>query len=289
MSKIDPGLNRLMSIYLDGIPAELTAKLLPFWSKINPAVFIHIQLHSKVKGKAGSRQASFSKNSMKGLISSLESVISGLKLSSLKSFWSSYVPAHDSYSKSAFKDKEKIVIDYVKQTKAKTVWDLGSNTGHFSRLVATTAKEVVSFDYDSLSVEKNYLLSKDQNNILPLVVDWTNPSSDSGWANQERQSILERGPADCILALALIHHLCIGANIPLDKVAKLLSQLCQNLIIEFVPKEDPQIKEMLLLRKDIFTDYNQQSFEKTFGKYFKIRSRKKIKGSLRLVYLMKTI
>lgn len=289
MSKIDPGLNRLLAIYPDGIPADLTAKLLPFWSKLNPAVFIHIQLHAKVKGKAGSGQASFSKNAMKGLISSLEGAVTGLKLDQMKSFWSSYAPAHDSYTASGFKNKEQIVGDLFKKTKAKKVWDLGSNTGYFSRLVAQKGTEVVSFDLDPLSVEKNYQLSGKYGNILPLVADLTNPTPALGWGNEERESLIQRGPVDCVLALALIHHLAIGANLPMEKIAKLFSEICQNLIIEFVPKADPQIKEMLLIRKDIFTDYNEKNFKQSFGKYFKIVNGKKIKDGLRSIYLMKVI
>lgn len=240
MSKIDPGLNRLLSIYLDGIPAELTAKLLPFWYKLNPNIFIHVQLHSKVKSKAttGKKPIAFSKNSLIGLIGSLESAITGLKLRQMKSFWSGYIPADDSYTKSAFKNKENFVKNFFEQTRANTVWDLGSNTGHFSRLVAGKDSNIVSFDFDPVSVERNYQLSKKYSNILPLVMDLTNPTPDLGWANQERSSILKRGPVDLIMALALIHHLCIGANVPLDKVAKLFSDLTQYLIIEFVPKED---------------------------------------------------
>jgi len=37
--------------------------------------------------------------------------------------------------------------------------------------------------------------------------------------NKERKSLAERGPADTILALALIHHLAISNNLPLGKIA----------------------------------------------------------------------
>lgn len=295
MSKIDPGLNHLLSIYLDGIPTELTAKLLPFWSKLNPTNFLHIQLHARMqkshsqKKKNQPKPGSFSEKSMLGLISSLEAAISGLKLKQVNSFWSNYIPEYDSYTEDSFKHKKQIVTDLYNQTKSQMIWDLGANTGFFSRLVADLGSNVISFDYDPLSVEKNYLLSKDDPNILPLMIDWTNPSPNLGWADKERQSILDRGSPDCILALALIHHLTIGANIPLGKIAKLFSKLAPYLIIEFVPKEDPQVKEMLSLRKDIFADYHNSGFEKSFGKYFKVVKNIAIKGSLRRIYLMKSI
>lgn len=294
MSKIDPGLNRLLSIYLDGVPIDLTAKLLPFISKFYPSIFIHIQLHSLMKEKkSGSKKQikpgpTFSKRSLTGLIDSLTSAIESLKLPKNNSFWSSYVPSSDSYTPSAFKYKEKIISDFFIQTKAKKVWDLGSNTGHFSRLVSKLGADVYSFDADPLSVEKNYQLSLGKNRILQLVLDLTNPSPDLGWSGKERKSIIERGPADTILALALIHHLVIGSNIPLEKVAEFLSGLCCYLIIEFVPKTDPQVIEMLRLREDIFVNYNEGGFEKAFGNFFKIIKKTKIRGSLRSMYLMKT-
>ena len=56
--------------------------------------------------------------------------------------------------------------------------------------------------------------------ILPLVLDLSNPSGGTGWANRERASLSERGPADLTLALALIHHLAIGNNVPFEKIAE---------------------------------------------------------------------
>lgn len=290
MSKVDSSLNKLMAIYLDGIPIELTAKLLPLSAKFNPNLFVHISLHARQykktdrRGKTFQKEINFSKNSMKGLISSLKSAVAGLKLKDT-SFWSGYNPGSDSYSASAFRDKERIVLDFFKKTKAGVVWDLGSNDGHFSRLLGPGVK-VISTDFDPMSVETNYQLSREMTNILPLILDLTNPTPSLGWGTEERMSILERANADCLLALALIHHLAIAANVPMEKVAEFFSHLGKYLIIEFVPKEDRQVQELLSLRKNIFVDYNKEGFEKTFGQFYKIIQVKNIKGSLRSLYLM---
>ena len=120
------------------------------------------------------------------------------------------------------------------------VWDLGANTGLFSRLAAEKSKLVVSFDVDPTCVEMNYRDCKKESNsnILPLFQDLTNPSPAIGWGHSERVSFLERGPVDLVMALALIHHLAISNNVPLEKVAIFLANLCNFLIIEFVPKND---------------------------------------------------
>jgi hypothetical protein len=119
------------------------------------------------------------------------------------------------------------------------------------------------------------------------LLDLTNPSPGIGWENEERQSLIERGPADMALALALIHHLAISNNVPLIRIAAFLSRICNWLIIEFVPKTDSKVQLLLASREDIFTAYTQNDFEKDFTEYFTITSCVKIAGSERILYLMR--
>ncbi|MEF9427352.1 MAG: SAM-dependent methyltransferase, partial [Candidatus Mariimomonas ferrooxydans] len=126
-----------------------------------------------------------------------------------------------------------------------------------------------------------------EENILPLLLDLTNPSPGIGWQNNERASLVERGPAETAFALALIHHLAISNNLPLVKIADFFNQVCNHLIIEFVPKEDSQVQRLLSTREDIFPDYTKEAFEAEFGKYFKIESVEEVKNSKRTMYLMK--
>ena len=125
-----------------------------------------------------------------------------------------------------------------------------------------------------------------EQNILPLISDLTNPSSNIGWNNDERQSFLERGPADLVFALALVHHLAISNNVPINKIAKFFSTISKSLIIEFIPKSDSQVKRLLSTREDIFENYNEQNFEEEFSKFFKIISSKKLDDSQRTIYIM---
>jgi hypothetical protein len=131
---------------------------------------------------------------------------------------------------------------------------------------------VVSFDVDPAAVERNYLRAKErgERSILPLVMDLANPDPAQGWAHEERESLEEGGPADALLALALIHHLAISNNVPLASVAAFFSRLAPSLVIEFVPKTDPQVERLLVSRRDIFTEYDQSSFEREFGLYYRI-------------------
>ena len=99
-------------------------------------------------------------------------------------------------------------------------------------------------------------------------------------------SLLDRGPADVVLALALIHHLAISNNLPFRKIAHFFRQVCHSLIIEFVPKSDSQVKRLLSSREDIFGDYDQQTFEREFGEFFAIQRSEPIKDTDRVLYVM---
>jgi ribosomal protein L11 methylase PrmA len=165
---------------------------------------------------------------------------------------------------------------------------LGANTGEFSRLAANRGSYTIAFDIDPAAVEQNYLQVKQNKDtlMLPLVMDFTNPSPSVGWHNQERHSLLERAPADVLLALALIHHLAISNNVPLLRLAEFLSDLGYWLIIEWVPKEDSQVQKLLASRRDIFLEYHQAGFEAACEPYFTIHEKVPIQDSPRVLYLM---
>jgi len=162
------------------------------------------------------------------------------------------------------------VLGFLDRVKPATVWDLGANVGIFSRLASNQGIPTISCDVDPAAVEKNYLdcIANNEANILPLVIDLTNPSPGIGWENKERMSLKERGPADTVLALALVHHLAISNNVPLSRIAGFLSDISHWLIIEFVPKSDSQVQRLLATREDIFPDYTRQAFEQEFSRYF---------------------
>ena len=176
----------------------------------------------------------------------------------------------------------------IKKIKPSSVWDLGANTGVYSRIPAKMGIDTISFDIDPAAVEKNYrnCIAHNEKNILPLLLDLTNPSPGIGWTNSERMSFNERGPVDLIMALALIHHLAIGNNIPLGRIALFFSYLCKNLIIEFVPKNDSQVRRLLASREDIFNDYSLEKFEEAFINHFRIIKKFQVEESERYIYYM---
>lgn len=286
------GLNRLLQIYMDGIPLDLASNLLPLKTWLQPKSLVHLHLHAKSQDYFKNREVSLKQKTMNklglnGLIDNLQHLVKGINFKTNQNGWTNYYKDNN-YTKRAFENKMKLVLEFTKQINPKFVWDLGANTGEFSHLVAKYANEVISLDSDPLSVEANYLICQKENltNCLPLTVDLTNPAPNIGWENQERMSFIKRGPADLALALALLHHLAIANNIPFEKVAGLFSKICKYLIIEFAPKEDSQVQRLLKNRRDIFDDYQMNNFEKIFSKYFLFKRKEKVKDSLRILYLM---
>ena len=292
ISKKDVRLNLLSKTFIDGIPIDLAAKLLPKTTFGNFGLMAHIHAHAKSQKHyenkdAKIKQKTLSKRSFEGLIESLKSSIEKMAWNEDNTEWGDYY-SDTNYTEKSFEEKKQFISLAIDQVKPKLVWDMGANTGVFSRLASTKGINTISYDIDPLAVEKNYLLSSQnsEQNILPLILDLTNPSSGIGWNHNERMSIIQRGPADMVFALALVHHLAISNNVPLNKLAEFFSQISKFLIIEFVPKSDSQVKRLLLTRDDIFENYDEKNFEIEFSKFFKIINSKKILDSERTIYIM---
>jgi len=294
MAKTDIRLNQLLRVYIDGIPLDLASALLPRSSRLNPPLLSHIHLHATTQQKYADREypqeqipGRVSKNALEALLDSLLSAVRSLKLKTQKSEWGDYYDKTN-YAQTAFEAKHEIVRAFILRADPGSVWDLGANTGEFSRAASNLGIQTTAFDIDHAAVSRNYALVKQnkETNLLPLCMDLTNPSPALGWNCAERMSLVERGPVDLVMALALVHHLAISNNTPLEDLASFFNQLGGWLIIEFIPKSDSQVKRLLSSRVDIFPDYTKVDFENAFSKYYGIVEEAPIAGSERTLYLM---
>lgn len=290
-----PDFNRHLRSHLDGFPLSFTASLLPLKAKLKGGVFLHILLHAGSQKKHENHSSpglkglkSFSLNRQLALVDHLEALVRGLKLSVKKTEWSDYTSQTQHYSDEAMNFKKEFVSRCLAASGEKMVWDLGGNTGEFSRLAVEKGMYAVCFDQDPLCVEKNYRAMRgDHSLLLPLLLDLGNPTPAIGWGHAERMSLVQRGKAGVVLALALVHHLRITSNIPLKRIAEFLSQCTDKLIIEFVPKDDPMAELLTAGRKDIFNDYTPEAFEESFARFFPNRTKAGIPGSKRVLYSFK--
>jgi ribosomal protein L11 methylase PrmA len=297
MAYKDVRLGQLARVYIDGVPLDLTASLLSMRARSRASLAMHIFAHARSQRRhAGSEvgpgtasEKRFSQRAFGGLLESLETALRRLEWTPPPSEWSEYYEEGASYSEESAQHKEGLVRELLQQISPKTVWDLGANVGHYSRIAADAGASTVSFDIDAACVETNYrrVMKEKERDVLPLLLDLTNPSPSLGWAHEERHSLLQRGPVDAVMALALIHHLAIANNVPLERAASYLGDLGKWLIIEFVPKDDAMVKRLLASRQDIFVDYTRDGFERAFSTRFSLERREDLKGSKRTLYLMR--
>ena len=294
---LDVRLAQLLRVYIDGIPLDLASDLLPRRTRLNFALLSHIHLHASSQKRYADKEIrkeeitrKMSRNAFQGLIDNLETSVRKLTWKPSGTEWGDYYEETHNYTSQAFQHKSELVTQFLSTAQPTSVWDLGANLGTFSRLASEQSIYTISADIDPAAVELNYLSLKQEedHHLHPMILDLTNPSGGLGWGNKERSSFLERGPMDLVMALALVHHLAISNNVPLDQLAEFFANSCQWLIIEFVPKSDLQVKKLLATREDIFPDYTKDGFEGAFSTKFAILETKPIEDSDRIMYLMKS-
>ena len=266
--------------YIDGYPLDLATKIVPLWRLYQPRLFMHLTLHARVQGLADGRQniakpksarkPKVSDRGLIGLIRSLRRTVARIKWKRSSKIWEEYEEIR-TYNDEDVARKSEYVDRVIRQLQPGVVWDLGANTGEFSLLAASLGAFVVSIDGDPACTEFLYQKLFQENGmkrILPLTMDMANPSPGLGWDSRERLSLRDRGPADLILALALIHHLVFSCCVPLYLIAEWFGSLANNLLVEFVPTTDPMVQKLLRNRGDEHLPYNLEAFQSNFGMFF---------------------
>ena len=279
----------------EGIPLEVTARLLPRRSRFSFFTWLHIHLHAKMSvkyaGKESPRRALFNRKKLLQLLDSLESLVRSLRWKGRPGTWEHYY--EEAKQRQGYvEEKKKRIGEWIAAMKElKTVADTGGNEGEFSLLPELAGCRVITTDFDAGAINNLYRKTKQENttNILPLIIDLSNPSPAVGVNNTERDSFLDRLHTDLCLALALVHHLAIGKNIPFGKIAEMYARITDTLIIEFVPKDDEKVRLLLSRKKDIYDHYNEAEFREAFEKYFHVEDRQELSGSGRVLYRMKRI
>jgi hypothetical protein len=292
MAYRDPRVALLLRDFIDGVPLDLASALLPARTRLRPGLAMHVHAHARAQRRSstaddGAVRARVSDSGRLALLDSLRRTLEGLRWTPAGTPWASYT-TDASYSPAGAASKAQLVGELLGRARHGTVWDVGANTGTFSAIAAVAGHPVVAMDADPGAVEQMYLLVRSGQlpGVTPLVVDLTNPSPGIGWLSRERRSLLERGPADVVLALAIVHHLAIGSNVPLPDVSAFFATIARELIVEFVPKEDPQVAAMLRNREDVFPGYSIIGFRAAFAADFHVIEEQQIADSLRVLFRM---
>lgn len=231
---------------------------------------------------------------LQSLLNRLKKRIDRLQPSSKQtSVWSGYLDNNNNYSDEHFRAKSSFVEKSLQSCKPYMVLDVGCNTGHFSAIAARTGARVVAIDYDPVVVGQVWRAARSEKlDILPLVVDLTRPTPALGWRNAETSSFLERatGTFDAVLMLAVIHHLLVSENIPLQEIAELASKLTTDvLIIEFIEPSDSMFKRLTRGRDGLYSFISKDLFETVFSQFFSICNINHLDNTSRYLYLMRKI
>ena len=276
---------------LDGISPGDLSRTLSWRHKLRPAVFAHVALHAWLEEQARSApdkesmpRKAVGKHQLVRMVTQIRKTIAGLRPGRSPSIWTGY-EEDNTYSRNARARKDTFVESALAVSTPRTVWDLGCNTGRYALLASRHAAHVVAMDGDPDAVDALYeRASASAPNVLPLVVNLLDPSPDRGWAQAERRGILQRGPADMALCLALVHHLSIGGNVPLPRVAAWLRRTARRVIVEFVPKEDAGAQKLLRWKQDVYPGYTQAAFEAALHEHFQISDQCRLPDSGRILY-----
>ncbi len=279
---------------LEGIEPAQCAQLMSFRDMFRPGVLSHVVLQAKAQSsyaqternlKHDLRQAGFHKALIQANVSRLQKQVAKLTWQQTRSTWSDYTEALP-YTESEQHHKADFVRRITHSQPWKLVWDLGCNTGMFSRIAAENANYVLAMDIDALVIERFYCALKQEHspNILPLISNVADPVPNLGWRGLERKALVERGKPDLTLCLALLHHVVISAHIPLGEFITWLASLNTALVIEFVTRDDPMVQALLRHKADHYADYDSQYFERCLADTFEIEQRETLQSGTRRLY-----
>ncbi len=292
---------------LDGISPEDCARLFTKRDLFRPGVFADVYLQSRFQRAASDRATSsrkevassgFSTTMIERNVERLTRIVTGLEWKAGRSTWSEYA-GDNSYDEADRQVKGAFVQKALALRQWQLVWDLGSNTGTYSRMAAAASDYVVAMDADHLAVDRLFAELSDNpgragdrepaaERLLPLVADLADPSPGLGWRWLERRPPVDRGLPEMVLFLALVHHIAIGANVPLDELVAWLAGLSEYLVIEWVDKEDPMVRRLLLNKEDLFAEYDRSNFERLVGERFEVLDRAELASGTRVLYLLRT-
>lgn len=273
----DDRFRALLRSNLDGLDLDFIAENLPWSGYLRLPELLHVHLHAKFQRKyadshhaATPKEPKIGKNQLLWMIGRLYEFISSLKPPRLDTEWGDYYN-DTNYSSAAFIAKKALVADFLGAVMPERTIDLGANRGEFTMIAARYSNQTIAVDIDPVAIGTLYaaLRAGKNSTVHPMLQDLNNPSPGLGLFNAERLSFFDRAKADAVLGLALAHHLRVGGNWPLERIAELFARLAPHALIEFVPREDSQFQRLLRSRPDIYHDWTLPNLIDSLKKYYR--------------------
>jgi SAM-dependent methyltransferase len=279
---------------IDGIPPTQMRSLMSFRDRFRRGLTTNVFLHARLEGrdredadvKRELKRSSLAKQLILANVRKMRKLVARLESMPPRNVWTEY-GEHNTYTEEDARRKDEFVRAAATSRPWRLAWDLGCNTGRHSRIAAEGAGYVVAIDADPGPVELLYRELRDAGDetILPLTMNVADPSPGLGWRGRERAPLLERGRPDLVLALALVHHIAIGANVPVKELVDWLAELGGALVVEFPTREDPLVQKLLAPKRDgLHPDYDRAFFERRLDEAFEVRRTEELRSGTRVLY-----
>ena len=291
----------LLRSNLEGVDPEEALKFISVRDIFRRGVFTHLYLHARLQARARRAEARTSapdaapakwpvrqtREMTLRMVQSIKRMVAKLERRRGETAWSAYEKTH-SYDDISLAEKKSFVERHVRGRRWRMAYDLGSNTGTFARLCGDHADHVIAVDEDELAVDTLYhrLKTERPDNVTPLVMQLSNVSPDQGWRGRERKSFDDRGKPDLILCLALIHHMVITANIPMQDFLQWICGFDAAVVLEFVGPEDEMTLRLLKNKRNKHPDYTLAQFEAIAASMFDIADKAPLKEGRRQIYFL---
>ncbi len=217
--------------------------------------------------------------------------------------WSRYAQSATHYSAADVETKQQFVRSALDECRPERVLDVGANTGTYSLLAAESGApadrsspagrkagvQVIAIDNDAAAVESLWRAAAERKlPIAALVANIARPTPAAGWRNREQLSLLDRlaGSCDLVLMLAVIHHLILREQAPLQRIAELCALLSRRwLLVEWVPPSDPMYQEWLRGRDDLYGHLSESDLLQALAAFFQLRRRQALNNQRVLLLL----
>ena len=279
---------------IDGIRPSEMRPLMNFRDRFRKGVFTNVILHAKLEERYSDKPQQvkdevkrvFKKELFVANVRKMRKLVQRLEWDPPKGVWTAY-GERNSYTDDDARRKDEFVRQVATGQPWNLVWDIGANNGRYSRIAAEGAKTVVAVDADQGPVELLYRDLRDEGNekILTLTMNLADPSPGLGWRGLERRAMPDRGKPDLVLALALVHHVAISANVPVKEFIDWLASLGSALVIEFPTREDPMVKKLLAPKREgLHPDYELDYFERTLNEAFEVDRSERLESGTRVLY-----
>jgi SAM-dependent methyltransferase len=280
---------------IDGITPQEMANLMSIRDRFRRGLFTNVFLHARLERRYADRggevkrdikRAGFKKELLLANVRKMRKLVGRLEWSPPEGVWVAY-GERNTYTDDDARRKDEFVREVATARDWSLVWDMGCNNGRYSRIAAEGARYVVAVDADQGPIELLYRTLRDEGDekILPLTMNLADPSPGLGWRGSERKPMPDRGKPDLVLALALVHHVAISANVPVKEFVDYLASLDASLVIEFPTRDDPMVQKLLAPKREgLHPDYEREFFERCLSEAFDVERSEVLESGTRVLY-----